>query len=60
VEEREAGVASVSAVVRDRQQTVVAAVSLSGPIERLTRTPLKRFGDDVMAAAQAVAVALGR
>ena len=60
VEEREAGVASVSAVVRDRQQMVVAAVSLSGPIERLTRTPVKRFGDDVMVAAQAVAAALGR
>lgn len=60
VEEREAGVASVSAVVRDRQQAVVAAVSLSGPIERLTRDPLQRFGDEVMAAAHAVAAAVGR
>ena len=36
--EREAGVASVSAPVIDRGR-VVAAVSVSGPIERLTRTP---------------------
>lgn len=60
VEEREAGVASVSAVVRDRQQVVVAAVSLSGPIERLTRTPVRRFGDAVVAAAEAVAAAVSR
>jgi DNA-binding IclR family transcriptional regulator len=60
VEEREPGVASVSAVVHDRQGAVVAAVSLSGPIERLTRTPVKRFGDDVVAAAGAVMKAINR
>jgi len=37
VGQREAGVASVSAPVRDRAGLVVAAVSLSGPIERLAR-----------------------
>ncbi len=60
VEEREPGVASVSAVVRDRQGAVVAAVSLSGPIERLTRTPVQRFGDDVVASAGAVMKAISR
>lgn len=60
VEEREPGVASVSAVVRDRHGAVVAAVSLSGPIERLTRTPVRRFGDDVVAAAGAVMKAISR
>ena len=60
VEEREPGVASVSAAVRDRQGVVIAAVSLSGPIERLTRVPLERFGAAVVAAAAEVAAALAR
>ena len=34
VAERESGVASVSAPVRDAAGTVVAAVSVSGPVER--------------------------
>lgn len=37
--EREAGVASVSAPVRGPSGRVIAAVSISGPIERLTRQP---------------------
>jgi DNA-binding IclR family transcriptional regulator len=55
VEEREPGVASVSAAVVDRAGVVVAAVSLSGPVERMTRSPLQRFGGDVRAAATAIA-----
>src|SRR6187431_1532203 len=39
VEEREPGVASVSAAVQDGSGRVVAAVSISGPVERLTRSP---------------------
>ena len=54
VEEREAGVASVSAAVRDRNGHVVAAVSLSGPLERLSRQPGERFGEAVVDAARAV------
>ncbi|MFZ9697971.1 MAG: IclR family transcriptional regulator [Ilumatobacteraceae bacterium] len=43
VAEREAGVASVSApVIVDG--LVIAAVSVSGPIERLTKSPGKKFG----------------
>ena len=54
VEEREEGVASVSAPVHDGQGRVVAAVSVSGPLQRLTRRPGHRFGDVVArAAAQA-------
>ena len=54
VEEREPGVASVSAAVRDRRGQIIAAVSLSGPVERLSRQPAERFGSDVAAAARAV------
>ena len=54
VEEREPGVASVSAAVRDRRGQIIAAVSLSGPIERLSRQPAKVFGRDVAEAAKAV------
>ena len=39
VAEREMGVASVSAPVRGPGGRVIAAVSVSGPIERLTRSP---------------------
>ena len=53
--EREPGVASVSAPVVGRDGSTVAAVSVSGPIERLTRHPGKRFGEAVIAAAARIA-----
>ena len=59
-EEREPGVASVSAAVCDRLGVVVAAVSLSGPVERLTVHPMERFGAQVQAAAASVAAVLAR
>jgi DNA-binding IclR family transcriptional regulator len=60
VEERERGVASVSAPVRDGAGNVVAAVSVSGPIERTTRAPGRRYGAAVAEAAAAVGAALQR
>jgi len=60
VEEREPGVASVSAAVRDHRGRVIAAVSLSGPVERLTRQPGERFGRLVADAAEAVAASVAR
>jgi DNA-binding IclR family transcriptional regulator len=56
VEEREAGVASVSAPVAASGR-VLAAVSVSGPVERLSRRPGARYGTAVVAAARAVAAA---
>jgi DNA-binding IclR family transcriptional regulator len=58
VEEREKGVASVSAAVTDATGRVIAALSVSGPLERLTRTPGRRFGDDVVRAAGEVSARL--
>src|SRR4029079_18528847 len=57
-EEREPGFASVSAAVRDRRGQVIAAVSLSGPVERLSRQPNRRFGRAVSEAASAVTAAV--
>jgi DNA-binding IclR family transcriptional regulator len=55
VEEREAGVASVSAPVVDAGGRMLAALSVSGPVERMSRAPGVRFGGAVAAAAAAVA-----
>ncbi|MFD2421237.1 IclR family transcriptional regulator [Amycolatopsis pigmentata] len=52
VAEREPGVASVSAPVRDSSGTVVAAVSVSGPVERIGRKPGIRWAADLLAAAE--------
>ncbi len=52
VGEREPGVASVSAPIRGPSGRVVAAMSVSGPIERLTRTPGRLHAHAVMSAAQ--------
>ncbi|MHB2023283.1 MAG: IclR family transcriptional regulator [Mycobacteriales bacterium] len=52
VAEREPGVASVSAPVRDRNGNVIAAVSVSGPIDRLGRAPGTGHASAVMGAAE--------
>ena len=51
LEEREVGVASVSAPIRGSGGRVIAAVSISGPIERLTRQPGRIHGHAVVTAA---------
>ncbi|MFR9751993.1 IclR family transcriptional regulator [Nocardia sp. 004] len=52
--ERSAGVASVSAPVRASDGTVIAAVSVSGPIDRMGRRPGARWAADLVAAADAL------
>ncbi|KMO81021.1 IclR family transcriptional regulator [Mycolicibacterium chubuense] len=54
VAEREPGVASVSAPVRDGRGAVIAAVSVSGPIDRMGRRPGARWAADLVAAADAL------
>jgi DNA-binding IclR family transcriptional regulator len=61
VAEREQGVASVSAPINGRNGEVVAAVSVSGPLERMTQQPGSRHHQAVVAAAREIerAVAAG-
>jgi DNA-binding IclR family transcriptional regulator len=54
VAEREPGVASVSAPVRDGRGTVIAAISVSGPIDRIGRRPGVRWATDLLAASEAL------
>lgn len=58
VEERERGVASVSAPVHGPTGEIAAAVSVSGPIERTSRTPGDRYGTAVEAAARRIESAM--
>jgi DNA-binding IclR family transcriptional regulator len=51
VGEREPGLASVSAPVMDDHESVVAAVSVSGPVERIGRTVKPQLAAAVLAAA---------
>ncbi|MBL7520108.1 IclR family transcriptional regulator, partial [Frankia sp. CNm7] len=57
--EREAGLASVSAPVRDASGQVIAALSMSGPDGRLTRAPGEVFGATVAAAAHRLSLIAG-
>ena len=59
VGEREKGVASVSAAVLGPADSVIAAVSVSGPIERMSTQPGERFGDAVTTAAGELSRSLG-
>lgn len=60
VGEREEGVASVSAPVRGPGGKVIAALSISGPIERMGRQPGRQFGPSVVAAANRLSEFLRR
>ncbi|MBY6366804.1 IclR family transcriptional regulator [Rhodococcoides corynebacterioides] len=51
VAEREPGVASVAAPIRGRDGRVVAAISVSGPVDRMGRRPGVRWAADLLTAA---------
>lgn len=51
-EEREPGAAAVSAPIFDRDGKIVAALSISGPVSRLTREKLMELGEPVVNAAR--------
>ncbi|AZI58472.1 IclR family transcriptional regulator [Nakamurella antarctica] len=58
VAEREPGVASVSAPVRDAIGVVIAAVSVSGPAERIAQKPGSTWAADLLAASEALTARL--
>jgi DNA-binding IclR family transcriptional regulator len=58
VGQREAGVASVSAPVLDAAGELLAAISISGPIERLGRSPGTRFAPMLISCARRLSSAL--
>jgi DNA-binding IclR family transcriptional regulator len=58
VAERQPGVASVSAPVVGPGSRVVAAVSVSGPIDRTSRSPGRRYGAAVAEAARRISSSL--
>jgi DNA-binding IclR family transcriptional regulator len=58
VGQREVGVASVSAPVLDGSGALLAAISISGPIDRLGRQPGRRYGDLVIRAASELSHAI--
>jgi len=59
VGQREAGVASVSAPVHSPDGELLAAISISGPIERLGRAPGERLAPVLVAGARRITAALG-
>lgn len=60
VAEREQGVASVSAPIRGNGGRVIAAISVSGPIERLSRAPGRVHAPPLVAAAEKISESMRR
>ncbi|WP_026196242.1 IclR family transcriptional regulator [Corynebacterium lubricantis] len=58
VSEREVGLASVSAPIFDNSGTLVAALSVSGPAERLRPSPAAKWGKELLRAAERVSAEL--
>jgi DNA-binding IclR family transcriptional regulator len=59
VNERENGVASIAAPVRDARGDVVAAISIGAPTTRFGAIPRRRFAAAIMEAGEAVSRRLG-
>ena len=52
IEEREAGLASISAPVFDEAGTFLAVLSISGSVERFQPSPAQKYADTLTAAAR--------
>jgi IclR family KDG regulon transcriptional repressor len=58
-EESEAGMRGIAAPIRDASGSVIAAVGLAGPVQRLTKKSLRSFTPWVISAAVAISARLG-
>ncbi len=58
-EESEVGMRGLAAPVRDASGRVVAAVGLSGPMQRLTKKELRRLMPQVVSTAEAISARMG-
>jgi DNA-binding IclR family transcriptional regulator len=58
-EESELGMRCIAAPVRDHYGNVIAATSVAGPAQRLTKKILASYGTEVVSAAEAISVRLG-
>ena len=58
-EEREEGLRCIGAPVKDGTGTVVAAVSVAGPVFRITRSRIASLAEMVMRAAEQISIAQG-
>lgn len=59
LEEFERGLRCVAAPIRDHRGTVIAAISVSGPADRLATDRLDKIADDVVETANTISRALG-
>jgi DNA-binding IclR family transcriptional regulator len=59
LEELEEGLNAIAAPVRDHSGEVIAALSVSGPVYRLSRSRLREIAPDVVAAAVAISHRMG-
>ena len=60
INEREEGVCSISAPIRNGSGQVMAAISISGPVNRMSTTPGRHYAPLVMAAGKYLTEALQR
>ncbi len=60
VEENEIGVSGIATAIINGLGEVAAAISVSGPSNRLTEDVMEQIATDVMAAADTIAVSIGR
>jgi IclR family transcriptional regulator, KDG regulon repressor len=58
-EEKQDGVRGVAAPIRDYSGGVVAAITITGPASRITRSRLPEFAEQVMRAAENISLRLG-
>jgi DNA-binding IclR family transcriptional regulator len=58
-EELEAGLRSAAAPIRNHRGEVVAAISIAGPVQRVSKKALQSYVPDIIHAAQAISQRIG-